>query len=41
MKTTKLKDETHQNLLLFKVENKLKSFSDAIDKLLKDREWIA
>lgn len=41
MKTAKLKDETHQNLLLFKVEHKLKSISDAIDKLFKDREWVA
>ena len=41
MKTAKLQDDTHHNITLFKIENKLKSISAAIDKLLEDKEWRA
>lgn len=35
MKTLKLKEETHTNLLIFKAENNLKTLDKTVEKLLE------
>ena len=41
MKTAKLEDETHTNLMVYKAEGKFKNISRAIDNLLELKEWTA
>lgn len=38
MKCIKLKEETHQKIKVYVAENKLKSFGDAMDKLLEAQQ---
>jgi len=38
IKTIKIKDKTHHDLSVYKVENRLKTLDDAITKLLKDKK---
>ena len=40
LKILKIPEETHSNLMQYKAREKLKTAGKAIDKLLKDSEWV-
>jgi hypothetical protein len=40
LKVLKVEEDTHSNLMQYKAKEKLRTAGKAIDKLLKDSEWI-